>query len=260
MCYKGVMEKIIPIWKPIGLTPLKSIELFKLKNPIYADVTLSYAGRLDPMAEGILLLLVGDENKNREKYQGFSKEYISEIVLGITTDTFDAMGIIKEVGDGSPLLEKEVSRVINSFAGKQKQKYPAYSSKPVNGKPLYWWARQDRISEIAIPEKEIEIFSIDIRQKTTVSSQALVNEIIKRINLVDGDFRQDEIIEIWEKFGQDYQDTQFVKLEIKVTCSSGTYIRSLASDIGEKLGCGAFALSIKRTKVGDYSLGDSISV
>lgn len=248
------MKKRIVVWKETGATPLQSIDQLKRANPELEGETISYAGRLDPMAEGVLVLLVGNENKKRKKYENLKKEYVAEIVLGIATDTFDALGIIKNLKLKTRNSRAEIEKCIGSFLGKSSQAYPPYSSKSVKGKPLYWWARQNKLSEIEIPDKAIQIFTIDDMQLTIVDGETLIKRIIETIRLVKGDFRQEEIIKQWRGFGKDHLEGTFQVIKLSITCSSGTYIRRLASDIGEKLGSGAFCLSIKRTRIGDFTL------
>lgn len=252
------MKNVLYVWKPVGWTPLRAVSMYKKENPEYEVQKISYAGRLDPMAEGVMILLVGEENKKRKEYEGLKKVYEIEIVLGITTDTFDALGLTQHAiakrqksVDTRQEWEREIEDCLNTFLGKQSQKFPPYSSKPVDGKPLFWWARNNRFSEIEIPQKEIEIYSLDIGQKTRVNSQELIKEILEKIRHVEGNFRQEEIAMGWEKFGFTNKDVEFQKYALKVECSKGTYIRQLTFDLGEKLGCGAFCLSIKRVQVGD---------
>lgn len=247
------------IWKPIGLTPLELVEKFKEKYPEYKNEAISYAGRLDPMAEGILVLLIGEENKNREKYLELKKEYESEIVFGISTDTFDTLGLIQEF-DFKEISKDEIEKSLKTFSGKQKQIYPPYSSKAVNGKPLFWWARNKKLDEIEMPEREIEIYSIEILDISEIKIIDLVEKILGQIKNVKGDFRQKEIVEEWEKFEQKYENKKLIKLKIKVSCSSGTYIRRIADDLGRKLETNAFAYSIKRTKIGDLEEKDAFKL
>ncbi len=253
------MKKVVVVYKNLGKTPLDAVRDFKKTHPKYENVVISYAGRLDPMAEGVLLLLIGGENKKRENYQNLNKEYEAEIVLGITTDTFDALGMINKIVDVGPGVDEQISGCLGSFIGKNLQKYPPYSSKPVNGKPLYWWAREGKISDIEIPQKEIEIDDIKLVKTTVIAGPDLSKEVVEKINLVEGDFRQKQIIKEWKKFGSEKKDNKFFKFKLVIRCSSGTYVRRFASDIGDKIGCGAFALSIKRTRIGNYSLADSIN-
>lgn len=242
-----------PLIKPLGQTPLQAVEEFKSKNPEYKNAKVSYAGRLDPMAEGLLLLLIGDENKKRDEYEGLDKTYLTEIVFGITTDSFDGLGMLENTSLDTPKIQ-DIKNVLKSFTGKQMQSYPPYSSKAVRGKPLFWWSRKKMLSEIEIPKRNIEIFSIKILNIKKINGEILVKDILKRIEKVEGDFRQEEIVKSWGEFYKANKDRKFLKAELGVRCSSGTYIRRLASDIGHKLSSGAFCLSIKRTKIGDFSL------
>ncbi|MBU2330236.1 hypothetical protein KKG57_02105, partial [Patescibacteria group bacterium] len=86
------MKKYVVLEKPVGQTPLEALRLFQERSPIYKDVPLSYAGRLDPMASGKLLVLIGEECKKQKKYHGLDKEYVIEVLLDIGTDTGDVLG------------------------------------------------------------------------------------------------------------------------------------------------------------------------
>jgi len=253
------MNKIIAVWKSVGITPLEAIEKYKEKYSEYKYETISYAGRLDPMAEGVLILLIGEENRKRKKYLDVNKEYESEIVLGISTDSYDALGLI--TGKNlKTVSEKEIKNSLFSFLGKQNQIYPPYSSKTVNGKPLYWWAINNRINEVEIPNHNIEIYSIELLRIEKVSVNKLTKRIFKKIEKVNGDFRQKEIIKSWDKLGKENSGKKLTKIKIKVSCSSGTYIRRIAFDLGKKLGIGAFAYSIKRVKIGDVGKYDCLDL
>lgn len=243
--------KVVAVWKSQGLTPLETVTLYKKRYPQHAGDTISYAGRLDPMAEGVLLLLVGGENKKKTIYQNLEKTYESEFVLGITTDSLDALGIITWCHPGR-WDSKRIERVMGEFVGKQVQAYPVYSSRTVQGKPLHWWARSGRTGEISIPSKTVEISFLTLIRTERISSADLYDVAVRKIRGVNGDFRQDKIIMGWENFAATYPKAYFTKVTIRVSCSSGTYVRQLVSDIGSKLGSGGFALSIIRTSVGDY--------
>lgn len=251
------MKKNIYIWKPIGLTPLDAVNKFKQKYPKYKNEIISYAGRLDPMAEGILILLLGTENKNRDKYLNLNKEYESEIIFGISTDTFDSLGLILDAKI-KDIEKEEIEKRLSEFIGKQKQKYPPYSSKTVRGKPLYWWAHNKKIEEIDIPYREIEIFSINLLDYKKIRIRELVDNIVKDVKKIEGNFRQDKIIKSWKKFSKENSEKEITKIKIKISCSSGTYIRRIASDLGKDLNTGAFASSIKRIKIGDKDEKDCI--
>lgn len=253
------MTNIVCIWKPVGITPFEAIQIFNKKNPKYRNETISYAGRLDPMAEGVLILLIGKENKNRDKYLKLKKEYESEIILGISTDTYDSLGLITDQSLKA-VSRKEIEKSLKSFIGKQNQDYPPYSSKTVNGKPLYWWARNKNLNEIKIPNHEIEIYSIKLLNFEKVFVEKTVSEIIKQIKKVEGDFRQEDIIKSWGKFSKENNGKELIKIKIKTSCSSGTYVRGIASSLGEKLKTGAFTYSIKRTRVGGFKREDCLDL
>lgn len=250
------MPKTALIYKNIGETPLEALERFRREQVVLAQqksdqnlvtlwetVPMTYAGRLDPMADGQLLILIGEECKNKQKYLGLDKEYEVEILFGVTSDTYDTLGLVSQspVSQESPsdFSTMNLSKYIGSFS----QPYPPYSSKTVNGKQLHTLARADDLPE-EMPTKNIEIYSIDLLETSTLDAETLKSRVIKKIGQVKGDFRQQESIGSWNKI----QGT-FTVMGIRVNCSSGTYMRSLAHRMGQDAGCGAIALSIKRTKI-----------
>lgn len=253
------MKKIINLYKPISLTPLQVIKIFREKNPEYKNIKIAYAGRLDPMAHGVLVLLVGDECKKRDKYQRLDKEYEFEILFGIETDTYDILGIPKLVDidyDHNDIL-RATSYELRKLNGEYLQQYPAYSSMVVKGHPLFWWARQGRLDEIKIPKKKVTIQKIEILSSRQLAVDSILRIISNKIKAVDGDFRQEEILNTWGKLlaPLETHNLQLIKFHARV--SSGTYIRSIASDFGLKLGTGAIAFDILRTKVGEHELEDA---
>lgn len=247
------VKNIILLDKPIGVTPLQLIEQFRIAHPEYAREKLGYAGRLDPMAEGLMLVLVGDENKKRKVYEALPKTYEFSVLFGIATDTYDVMGKIVSSSGELDMFEKKVQELLPQYIGKRKQSYPPYSSRTVNGKPLYYWAREGKLTDIVIPEKEIEIFDLQYMGKDEIASGVLLDTITQRLQNVQGQFRQGEILNIWKEFLS--TPSTFPILHFSISCSSGTYVRSLAHVLGKELGIGAIAYTIKRTKIGDYVVG-----
>ncbi|HVF69593.1 MAG TPA: hypothetical protein VNA13_03435 [Xanthomonadales bacterium] len=307
------MTGILNIYKPLGLTPVQLINKLRKERSELNNLKIGFAGRLDPLAHGVILMMIGEETKNRDKYLGLDKEYEFEVLFGVTTDTYDALGLITsssseqsesrsnkiiqqfnnstasrqaptnrdpdQIGARTMNFEGQIKNFIKSKIGKQIQLYPPYSSKEINGKPLYQWARENKLSEIQIPEKEIVIYSIELISIQSKSADFIKNKITKNINRVDGDFRQEEILNKWESFFSFYSSSgalvesrsnsspqgrtlniknTFSVAKFKINCSSGTYIRSLANNLGEISGSGAIALSILRTRVGENVLEDSI--
>jgi tRNA pseudouridine55 synthase len=256
------MKSLVNIYKPIGITPLQLIEGFKEKFSEYENEKIGYAGRLDPMAHGVTLLLVGEENKNRDKYLNLPKTYKFSVLFGVETDSYDFLGILKKgVYSRVPENYKEkIKEFIKKNTGKRIQAYPPYSTKTVQGKPLFKWAREDRLSEIEIPEREIEIYCFKLLSEGEVPLEELEENFIKRVKLLEGDFRQEEIIKMWKTFFEINRNQKFIMAKFEIDCSSGTYVRSLAHRLGQELGCGAIAYFIFRTKVGEYTLDKSLNL
>jgi tRNA pseudouridine55 synthase len=231
------LKKTICLQKQKGETPLACILRFRADNPEYKDVPMTYAGRLDPIATGELLVLVGEECKRKEEYLGMDKEYTAAVLLGFQTDSYDILGLPVKV----EVLKEEFSEKINSFLGKITQTYPPYSSKTVDGKQLHEYARAGEIDDIELPTKEVEIYSIQDIVMGEISSADLKKEISETIDLVKGDFRQGEIKNNWEEILEEGVGYQLVSFSIRV--SSGTYIRSIANSLGGTL------LRLHRTKI-----------
>ena len=237
----------------MGETPLQAIDRLRESLSIPFDAPITYAGRLDPMAEGVLILLSGDKVHEKDKYTKLDKVYKFQILFGFATDTFDILGRIQDTEDyifNTPLFEKALKK----FEGKQIQAYPPYSSKTVEGKPLFKWAREGRLHEIDIPTHEVEIKNISPVKVETISQLDLKEEIRERISLVKGDFRQKEILELWEAYIDNALETEFTLASVEVTCTSGTYIRALVDDIGRELGVPTTTYSINRVSIGEYTI------
>lgn len=246
-------KKIIHLYKDEGETPLQRLDRFRTEESEYKNATLGYAGRLDPMAEGWLLILIDDENTNREKHLGLNKIYEIDILLGLSTDTADALGILTAGEEKTDELQFE--RIARSFIGDIMLPYPSYSSRTINGKALFEWAREGKINEIEIPKRASTIYDIKFLDSYSLTARDLLAESIERVRRVKGDFRQKEVIDSWNAVLED-STRSFVIHRIEVSCSSGTYMRSLAEAIGQKLGLSAMAWKIKRTLIGSFRGND----
>lgn len=247
------MKKVILINKKEGETPLQALEYFRQKSGSkYKDIKMTYAGRLDPMASGLLLVLLGEETKNKEKYLALEKEYTFQVLFGFSTDTYDTLGKATKnykLSITNYELKKQIKENLKNFLGEKMQKYPIYSSKTVKGKPLFMYAREDK--KVKIPEKKIFIKKLKLDKIIEINNEKLLKNIEKRIKKVRGDFRQDEILKIWRKELNSKKEKSYIA-NLKVKCSSGTYVRAIANSLGDILDIGALAFSIKRTKLGKY--------
>lgn len=244
------LPHVIPVYKWEGETPLDCIKRLQQAFPYYKDMPMTYAGRLDPMAHGLLILLAGEECKQKEDYLALDKTYIVDIAFGISTDTHDALGVVEQYFDVQDGWGNDLDYILQGFVGKQVQKYPIFSSKTIDGKPLFTYAKEGNIDKITVPEHEVTIYSLDKEGSYEIFGEMLKNKAIERISNMDGDFRQDECISSWQAI--EIGNIPIIRLKIKA--SSGTYMRQLAHDLGEKIDVPAFAWGIYRQSVGDSKL------
>lgn len=247
------MQTVIPIYKFPGETPLATIDRLRIAYPEYAGIPITYAGRLDPMADGLLLLLAGEARFSKEKYLKLPKTYTVTALFGISTDTGDLLGMpqIQENIDISD-FETHIQDTLPKFIGRIEQKYPAFSSKPIDGKPSFVHAKLGR--EIEKQEHSVEIHAISLKNIQDITSEDLLQEIITKISQVSGDFRQEDIVREWQKSLKNKDNFKIAQLV--VSCGSGTYMRQLIPDIAEKMGLWGCCYHIYRSMVGEYRLSE----
>ncbi len=277
---KEVKNNVFLIWKKLGDTPLQALEYLRERRGLDSDIKMTYAGRLDPLAEGELLILTGEECKKKDEYLGLDKEYEVEILLGVSTDTGDVMGLV----DGQTSTPKqgfgvdEIKGILQKFVGKISWAYPIFSSKTVRArtrdgqaKPLFLWSLEGRIDEIDIPIRESKIYELELLGgRTTKLSISKLREVVHtkinsitkvQENIVCGkdtkklgqNFRREEVLQSWAIFFNLWQESlschKFDVVKVRCKCSSGTYMRTLAQKVGEELNIPALALSIVRTRI-----------
>lgn len=243
--------EILTLYKELGETPLECLHRFKADHPEYASTKMTYLGRLDPMAEGLLLVLAGN-TRDKERYLGLDKTYEFEVLWGFESDTYDILGVISGEGKYPANIEKKMASILEKVQEKKTQEYPAYSSRTVSGKSLFMWARENKIEEIDIPVRSIKIFSIEHIHTRLITGRVILDEVSKKVALVAGDFRQEKVLSSWKNQLVARQNEMFIVSKFKVDVSSGTYIRGLANEMGKILKTGALAWSIKRTRIGNW--------
>lgn len=244
------MKQVFTIYKNRGETPLEALERFRADNREYVDIPLTYAGRLDPAAHGVLLVLAGEECKKKKEYLGLLKEYAAEILFGITTDTYDLLGVIENISPPKEFDPEILVDLPQKFIGEHMWQYPAFSSKTVDGKPLWQWAREGKLDEIEVPMRKMVFNEIEMGDVSVVDSMELLKGVEELLHLIKGDFRQEEILASWKELPQ----RAFPLLRLRVKCESGSYIRSLAHAIGQEYEIGACLLDLERTRVGEWNL------
>ncbi len=240
---------IFPVWKRLGETLAVLIERFRQEHDLPVDVKITYAGRLDPAAEGVVLLLVGAVRLEKEHYLTLDKTYLLTILFDVQTDTADLFGLPLVVKNFEKIEHLEA--VLKEFTGPIVLPYPAYSSKPVDGKPLFMHARAGK--EVSIPSNRVVIKSIELLKQEKIFAEAILARVKQLTTTVVGDFRQEKITNAWEKLLQENKEI-FQIATLRVEASSGTYMRSLAEAIGKKLDTPACAFAITREKVGNFTV------
>jgi len=234
---------MIQMHKKVGETPLQALDRLKIEKPELAGVKLSYAGRLDPMAEGVMLVLEGEENKNYKKHLNYDKEYVATFLLGMSTDTGDALGMITRKSS-QDLSDEEIKSSVESFVEIESQVYPWFSSKTVGGVKLFDHYKNGNLS-IKRPEREVKIYSAECQNILSQSPDEVNSYIKEKVSLMEGDFRQEEILKNWKEYFDENSEKEMKLIEVKIKVSTGTYIRTLA----EEFGVPAILLKLNRTKV-----------
>lgn len=203
---------VLIINKHAGVTSHRIISAIR---KLYDTSRVGHTGTLDPMATGVLPVLLGRAAKASDYLMLHDKEYVCEMRLGMTTDTEDVTGEVLTRSDIVP-TESEVLAACASFVGKIMQVPPMYSAVKIDGRKLVDIAREG--GEVERQPREIEIYGIE---------------------------------------AQRVEDTLY---RMRVVCSKGTYIRTLCSDIGAKLGCGAAMESLVRTRTGQFSIDQAVTI
>ncbi len=242
------LKPLYVVWKNLGETPLEALETLRENEEIAPDVPMTYAGRLDPAAEGLLIILTGEECKNKEQYSGLPKTYMAEILLGVATDSYDLLGLPVSISeDQAPSLVK-IEQYIDTLVGTHSQTYPPYSSKTVDGKQLHAHTREG--GEVELPVHEVTLYGYSEVGIEPVESEDVLTRVGEIVSGVTGDFRQGEIVAGWAEAGL---PEKLAILTITLEVGSGFYVRQFAEDLGKALGGGACLYSLIRTKVGDFT-------
>ncbi len=245
------MPGVFPFWKKAGETLAAASVRFRNERGMGSDEKITYAGRLDPAAEGLVLFLAGEARYQKNEYLGLDKTYRLTVLFGIQTDTGDLLGIPVSVLPSECV--PAVSDFPKIFSGEQTLPYPLYSSRPVKGKPLFMYARSNE--PVEIPEKTITIRKIALLSEETLDANALLNRVRFFTETVVGDFRQAAIKESWEEKLKN-GGAQFKLATFRITSSSGAYMRSVAEKMGEQMQIPACAYAIIREKIGDFEVSE----
>jgi tRNA pseudouridine55 synthase len=196
---------VLLVDKPKGITSFGVIRQIRRRVPVRK---VGHAGTLDPMATGMLIVLVGRATKSMESFMGLDKEYTGVVRLGEVTASFDAETPVEESLPVDHITDEAIRLAAGSLTGDVSQRPPVYSAIKVGGERLYKKAR--RGEEVEVPMRVVRVDRFDVAPR------------------VDRD------------------------VEFLVACSKGTYVRSLANDLGAALGVGGHLAALRRTAIGPY--------
>jgi len=177
---------------------------------------IGHAGTLDPMATGLLVVLIGKSTRLSQYLMGVDKEYEGTIELGKVTDSQDLDGQVMETRPVPQFTEDQIKQAMKTFLGDQYQTPPMYSAIKIDGVPLYKLARKGE--EVAREPRFIRVVSWDMLKFTTPH------------------------------------------IDFRVRCTKGTYVRTLAHDLGQKLGCGACLSALRRTGSGTLKIAQALTL
>lgn len=207
------MFGFLNVYKPVGKTSHDVVAYFRKLLKIKK---IGHTGTLDPFAEGVLPICVGNSTRLIE-YLPDDKAYLAFVLLGKATDSYDTEGNVIFESDKKVTKEQIVS-ALTSFEGEIEQLPPMYSAIKVKGKKLYEYAREGKT--ISVAPRQVTIHKIELKN-----------------------------------FDEEKQEAQ-----VYIECSKGTYIRSIANDLGQNLCCGGYLTRLIRTKAGKFLVEDSIKM
>jgi tRNA pseudouridine55 synthase len=250
------VPSILPVWQPIGYSTYQITNLIARKYRQKA----THTGVLDPLAEGVIIVLLGDERYQKLDHSGWLKEYEFEITYGLATDSFDGMGVAIKTDFTKKVEQSYLENVLKSFVGPYSQKVPLYSAKKVGGQRLFMYPKLG-MQPPELPIKTGRIHAIDLQEFSESTIHTKVKDAVEKVKSIkQGDFRQQEILNAWSAFLASTQDTIVETAKVRVVMTRGLYVRSLCQDIAHKTDKPAFVSSLVRTKNGRFSKTDCASL
>jgi tRNA pseudouridine55 synthase len=214
--------------KPAGIT---SHDVVARMRRIINTRRVGHAGTLDPFATGVLVVCVGHATRLTQFLVGLDKVYTATIRFGYATDTHDATGKpVKPLATSNKLTDQDIAAALRGFTGPQLQMPPMYSAKKIAGERLYRAAREGR--EVERPALPVTVYSLALVGAETGMERAGMQD--------NTDGTKD--------------------VTVRLRCSSGTYVRRLAHDIGERLEVGAHLVALRRESVGLHNIDQAVTL
>ena len=215
-----MFEGILPIYKERGIT---SHDVVFRARRILQMKKIGHSGTLDPEVDGVLLLLLGGATKVSDYAMDLGKSYRAEVCLGIKTTTEDLTGEVVEECKVTDISLDKIKEILKSMIGEIEQKPPIYSAIKVNGRKLYEYARRGQF-DVEIPTRKVNIYDITFIENSEY-----------------------------------YKDDKFY-FSIDINCGKGTYVRTIATSIGEKLNLPSTMSKLTRTRSGEITLDNCLTL
>ena len=225
------MDGLLVVDKPSGPT---SHDVVARLRRVLRERRIGHTGTLDPLATGVLPLVIGRATRLARFLSGSDKTYEAVVRLGFATDTCDAEGMPIGLPRADVLPTKDViDRALAAFRGQFLQSPPAFSAKKIAGERSYHVARRTYVGHD--PDVHPKCVGSDPEVDRTPLAPASVTVRTLEVTAIDGD-----------------------RISLRITCSAGFYVRALARDLGERLGTGAHLVALRRTRAGELTLDQAI--
>ena len=250
---------VVAIDKPIGWTSFQVVNKLKwhLKRTFgLKKIKIGHAGTLDPLATGLLLVCVGKATKRIEVLQNGIKEYSGTMVLGATTPCFDLEQTVDVLYPTDQIDEQRIEETRRLFVGEIEQVPPIFSAVKIGGQRAYISARDGQAAEIA--PKRVTVYNFDITgYRPATDPHPQLQQPPASVPLKSTATSKEPQL---YRNPQGYVPEGLPQVDFHITCSKGTYIRSIARDFGIALDSGAFLASLRRERIGDYHVSQAIAL
>lgn len=248
---------IIPIWQP----ECHSTHRIAVAVGERFNTRATHTGTLDPMAEGVIVVLKDDARYQKIELAGWEKEYEFKILLGLATDSYDGMGFITEQrldNAGEHGIESaQLENALQDWVGSYVQKVPILSAIKYKSKKLFTYIDDPQQVE-ELPEKKGQILAISVPEVSEFSLHTAVSDIISRVRSIEGVFRQEKIISAWDEFLNVTEDMLLPLVTVRCTLTRGMYVRSLSQEICALLGVPGFVFKLVRVRNGSFTRENSL--
>ncbi|CAN5906341.1 tRNA pseudouridine(55) synthase TruB [soil metagenome] len=226
-----VTGKVLLIDKPLKWTSFDAVNKIRwqLKQKLQQKLKVGHAGTLDPLATGLLIICTGKFTKRIDEFQAQEKEYTGTFVIGASTPSSDLEQEVNEYFPTEHITDEMIQAATKKFIGEIDQSPPLFSAIKVDGKRASKMARKG--DETILPTRKVEIREFEITGIRYLFSTSLEQTAV-----------------------------QLIEVDFRVSCSKGTYIRSLARDFGKALESGAYLSALRRTRIGEFKIEDAVTI